>query len=231
MHCHQIREAERLVYRTQKAPIPEAVLFPYPDPGVLGLKLEPREMAKIQRVMPGSAAERAELRSGDEIVAFAGQPLLSIADLQWVLHNAPASTRVPVQIRRDGKTWDTALELREGWRRGDISWRASTWDLRRMGLGGMKLDDLTDEQRRSANLPRDRLALRVRHLGEFGDHGVAMRSGVRKGDILIAFDRLSSRMSESEVLAYTLQRKRPGEDVTVTVLRDGERITLKYTLQ
>ena len=32
MHCHQIREAERLVYRAAGESIPDEVLFPYPDP-------------------------------------------------------------------------------------------------------------------------------------------------------------------------------------------------------
>ena len=95
MHCHQIREAERLVYRTAREPIPDEVLFPYPDPDVLGLKMDPKEMATVGRVAPGSLAGRAGLRPGDEIVTLAGQPLLSIADLQWVLHNAPADGEAP----------------------------------------------------------------------------------------------------------------------------------------
>src|SRR4051794_14922618 len=118
MHCHQVREAERLVYRAEGTAIPDEVLLPYPDPSVLGLKLDPREMAKIERVAPGSIAERAGLRDGDDIMALAGQPLLSIADLQWVLHKAPASTQLPAQMRRDGKIWNATLELPEGWRRG-----------------------------------------------------------------------------------------------------------------
>ena len=64
MHCHQIREAERLVYRTAREPIPDEVLFPYPDPAVLGLKMDPKAMATVERVAPGSIAERAGLRAG-----------------------------------------------------------------------------------------------------------------------------------------------------------------------
>ena len=36
MHCHQIREAERQVYRSAGEPIPDEVLYPYPDPGCSG---------------------------------------------------------------------------------------------------------------------------------------------------------------------------------------------------
>jgi serine protease Do len=90
------------------------VLLPYSDPGVLGMKLDPEETATVERVAPDSIAERASLRLGDNIEALAGQPLLSIADLQSVLHKAPASTRLPAQIRRGSKTWNMTLELREG---------------------------------------------------------------------------------------------------------------------
>ena len=100
-----------------------------------------------------------------------------------------------------------------------------------MALGGMRLDDLTDEERKSANLPHDGMALRVRHLGEYGEHAVAKRAGFRKGDILVKFDGQSARMSESEVLVYTLRKKRPGELVAATVLRNGETKVLKFALQ
>jgi serine protease Do len=231
MHCHQIREAERLVYRSAGEPIPDEVLFPYPDPAVLGLKMDPKAMARVERVTPGTIAERAGLLVGDDIVRLAGQPLISVADLQWVLHNVPASTRLPAQVSRDGTATDLTLDLSEGWRRGDISWRATTWDLRRMGLGGLKLEGLTDGERKAVDLPQDALALRVRHAGEYGEHAVAKKAGIQKGDILVAFDGLSSRRSESELLAYTVQRKRPGDEVAVTVLRNGERKVLRFALQ
>ena len=159
MHCHQIRDAERLFYRSSREPMPDAVLFPYPDPNVLGLTMDPREMATIARVAPGSVAERAGLQKGDALVSLAGQPLLSIADLQWVLQNTPATAELAAEVRRDGKTLTRTLDLPAGWRDGDISWRTTTWDLRRMALGGMRLDDLDDEHRREAKLAATTMAL------------------------------------------------------------------------
>jgi serine protease Do len=231
MHCHQVREAERLVYRSASQPIPDEVLYPYPDPSVLGLKFDPTETAKVERVAPGSSAEKDGVKPGDTIASLAGQPLLSIADVQWVLQNAPATGTLPAQIQREGQTLDLTLRLREGWRRGNISWRVTTWDLRRMGLGGMKLDDLTDDQRKEAKLPADTMALKVGHVGEFGAHSVAKKAGIQRGDVIVEFDGQSRRLSESDLLAYTLQRKRPGDEVTVNVLRNNERKVFKYALQ
>jgi hypothetical protein len=228
MHCHQVREAERRVDRDAGEPIPDAVLFPYPDPSVLGLKMDPRAAAKVERVADGSIADRAGVQPGDEIVSLSGQPLLSIADLQWVLHNAPATARLSAELRRGGQTLARTFDLPDGWRRGDISWRTTTWDLRRMGLGGMRLDDLTDEQRAKLGLPKDRLALQARWVGEFGEHAVAKKAGFQKGDVIVAFDGMDQRLTESGLIAYTVQRKRPGDEVSATVLRGGERKTLTY---
>jgi S1-C subfamily serine protease len=100
-----------------------------------------------------------------------------------------------------------------------------------MGFGGMRLDDLDDSGRAALRLPADRMALKVRHVGEFGAHAVAKKAGVRKGDVIVSFDGREGRMSESDLLAYTVQQKRPGDEVTVTVLRDGERKELTLTLQ
>lgn len=232
LHCHQVREAERQVYRSAREPIPDGVLFPYPDSSVLGLKMDARAMAEVERVEPDSLAEQAGLNAGDEILTLGGQALLSIADLQWVLHNAPASATLLAKVQRGGKLHDVSIDLPEGWRRqGDISWRATTWDLRRMGLGGMWLEDLTDEQRAAAGLSKDKMALRARHVGEYGEHATALRAGLRKGDVVVSFDGRTSRISESELLAYALQEKRPGDEVTVVVLRDGQRKTVGIALQ
>ena len=54
-----------------------------------------------------------------------------------------------------------------------------------MGLGGLKLAELSGEQREVAKLPRKAMALQVEHAGEYGEHAVAKRAGFRKGDILV----------------------------------------------
>ena len=100
-----------------------------------------------------------------------------------------------------------------------------------MGLGGLWLEELTGEQRAGSKLPGDVMALRVRHVGEYGEHAVAKRAGFLKGDILVSFDGQTGKMSETDLLAYTMQRKRPGDEVDVTVLRNGKRETLRFAMQ
>ncbi len=230
IHCHQVRDAERQVYRTAGERFPDDVLYPYPDPEVVGLKLAPDEMAKVERVAPGSSADRDGFRPGDEIVSLDGQPLLSIADVQWVLHNVPATAKLPARVRRDGMIIDLTMTLETGWRRGNISWRPTTWSLRQMGLGGMKLEELSDDGRRRLNLGADRMALKIDHVGESGEHAIAKRAGFKKGDVIVAIDGRDRRMTESQLLEYTLRHKHRGDRMAMTCLRDGERKTLSYTL-
>jgi hypothetical protein len=230
VHCHQVREAERRFYRERSRSIPDEILFPYPDPDVLGLRMDPREMARIVTVARNSAADRDGLLPGDHIRFLDGQPVLSVADIQWVLHGAPASGSLAAQVLRDGKPIARTISLQPGWRRGDISWRATTWDLRRMALGGMKLEAFKDAEYTRAGLRPDRMALSVVHVGEFGEHAVAKRAGFRKGDIIVSFDGLEGRMTESELLAHTIQQRAPGDTVVVTEKRDGARKTMSYVL-
>ena len=79
------------VYRSAGERFPDEVLYPYPDPEVVGLKLDPEEMARSSASPRAPPADRDGFRPGDEVVSLDGQPLLSIADFQWVLHNAPAA--------------------------------------------------------------------------------------------------------------------------------------------
>ena len=57
---------------------------------------------------------------------------------------------------------------------------------------------------------------------------LANRAGVRKNDILIAFDGRSDLIRETDVIAYALRNKQPGERVALTFLRDGKTQTLSF---
>lgn len=232
VHCHQVGEAERRVFRDDDRPIPDEVLFPYPNPTVLGLTMDPREMATVAEVAPDSPADRDGFRAGDRIASLEGQPPLSTADLQWVLHHAPPEGQLKAEVVRDGEPLTLTLTLDPGWRRrGDLSWRATTWDLRRMALGGMLLEPLPDAERRSAGLPEGRTALRVKHVGQYGEHAVAHNAGVKPGDILVGFDGRDDLPTETALLAYALQHRRRGDRVALELLRDGRRRSTTIALQ
>ena len=232
IHCHQVGEALRLVYREKGQEIPDTVLYPYPNPETVGLTLDPRQRARIVAVADGSSAQRDGFQPGDEITTLAGQPLVSIADVQWVLHNAGDSKSLKAAVIRGGKNLDLPLTLEPGWRRrGNISWRATSWDLRRMTTGGMRLDNLSPEERLAAGLAPGVMALRARHVGEYGAHAAAKNAGFVKGDILVAVGSETGPLSESQLMAWLVNANRPGAVIPVVILRDGQRMTLQLPMQ
>lgn len=224
LHCHQIREAERVSFRSARQPIPDEVLFPYPMPDTIGLSLDAKQKARVREVVEATAAAKAGFAPGDDILSLDGQPILSIADVQWVLHNAPQQGRILVVVRRGTETRNLTLHLAPNWRRAnDISWRATTWDLRKMGTGGLVL--------KPASEPRQGLGLVVDYVGQYNEHAAGKKAGFQKGDLFTSADGHSAAMTESDFLRYMLQNKTPGTRVPVSILRSGQKLELHLPMQ
>jgi S1-C subfamily serine protease len=234
IHCHQIGDAQKTLERSGHKSLDERTLFPYPHPKSVGLILDPKEAATVLRVVANTAADRAGFRAGDTIKTLAGQPLLSIADVQWVLHRAePGGTMIPAELTREGQPVKLTLALPPGWRHADdISWRASTWGLRRMALGGMALEPVRLEEVPVAKRAAHPRGLQVKMVGQgAGPHGTASRAGFKKGDVMTSFDGRADFKRETDVLAYAVTTRMPGEKVLVTVVRDGQRLELTVPMQ
>lgn len=233
IHCHQIGDAERDLYRSRRQPIPDETLFPYPHPEIVGLKLDPRKRASILSMAQGSIAELAGLRPGDELLRLSGQPMLSIADVQWVLHSVPASGgTVEAIVRANGQTRLATLRFPADWRLpSDITWRASIWGLRRMATGGMTLVPLDEQQRQTLKVEPQQMALRVKGLGKFGAHAAALRAGFQADDVILQFDGRNDLYREADLIRYAVQNRNAGDQVEVRLIRDGQPLTLRLPMQ
>lgn len=233
IHCHQVGDAQRDFYLRQGKPLPERILFQYPHPKILGLILDPTEKATVKEVKPASIAAKSGFQPGDEILMLAGQPLLSIADIQWILHRAESQDELTAEIKRDGNIQQLTLALPSGWKRADdLSWRVSSWPMRRMVLGGAILEETTPEERTAAGLPaKAPMALRIRGLGKYGLHATARRRGFQEGDIITGFDGQTNLARETDLLAYGVNAHQPGETVNVTVFRGGKQLRLSLPRQ
>lgn len=232
IHCHQIGDARREFYWNRSEAIPEELLFPYPHPKSIGLILDPDARAQVKAVTANSIAENAGLMPGDEILSLNNQPLLSMADVQWVLNQVPAGgASLRANIQRGKEIRDVDIPLPDGWRRlDDISWRVSSWPMRRIAAGGMSLSALDSEEREKLGITEG-MALRVRSLGKYGPHGTARKQGFREGDILVRYDGQSNLLRECDLFAHTNTNLHPGEHISIEFLRDGEKQTLKLPIQ
>jgi serine protease Do len=232
IHCHQIGDAVKQHARDKGGKLPDQILFPYPHPKALGLILNPRERAQVLRVEADSLAEKAGFLAGDEIEKIGDQTPLSIADVQWVLHQAPAGAGIGVvTVRRGDRSLNIQLKLPAGWKRlDDISWRASSWELRRMALGGLFLKKMPAEMRESLQLPDDKLVLRAQHVGQYAPHNGAKEAGFKVGDILVSFDGKRDFARETDLLEYALNELKPGSSVPCVVWREGKNVELTLKL-
>lgn len=232
VHCHQIGDALRAGYRTKGDRLPSNLVYPFPGSEAIGVDLAVDQVARIKRVAPGSAADKTGLRAGDDIVSLDGQRLVSNADLSWALHNAPDTASLKTVVQRDGKTLQLTLTLAEGWRRhADISRRVGTWSMRAMALGGMLLEELSETDRETRGLKKDQLALRAKHVGEYGEHAAAKKAGFKKDDVLVEIESSTARQSESELIGRMLRDHKPGEAIKAVVLRGNDRIELAWPIQ
>ncbi len=232
VHCHQIGDAWRAMHRERSEPIPPRLIYPFPPPETIGLGLAADHAGQVRATTADSPAARAGIRPGDELISLEGQPLVSVADVSWVLHQAPDAGSLTVVVRRDQAEHRLTLALPEGWRtQADISRRVGTWGMRAMALGGLRLEDLGEAERERRGLRPEQLALLVQHVGEYGEHAAAKKAGFRKDDVLVEVAGSSTRESESALIGRLLTTARPGEQVKAVVIRGSGRTELMLPMQ
>ena len=220
IHCHNVQDAMVFSLRSDQKQVTDREIWPYPMPDIVGLKMDVREQATVQAVASGSPAERAGIKIGDRILALQGQPLLSIADIQWVLHRSPVSGKIQADVDRQGERVKVVLPLADGWRRkSSMSWRTLVWHVSR----------LPGFQMRTRPTNREALALSVHDVWPPGPD--AQTAGITNGDVIVEIDGHDSPMNEGDFLAYLSQKKDPGETVSLTILRNGQRRKAKLVMK
>ena len=179
-----------------------------------------------------SPAASAGFQVGDVFTSFNDQPLVSIADVSWILHRAPTSGTLPAPIQRGGEKLDLRLTLPPAWRnKSDISRRVGSWPMRAMAFGGMKMDDLDDAARDQLGLSKDQMALKIFHVGQYGPHAAAKKAGFRKDDIILEVGDLNTRITESALIGHLLLSHLPGEKIPSVILRGQDRVKLMLPQQ
>jgi serine protease Do len=232
VHCHQVSDALRSMYRDEKKTIPEQWVYPMPSPETIGLTLAADSTAKVETVKDGSLAAQAGFKAGDEILALEKQPLVSIADVAWVLHHAPDAGAIFADVKRGAQNKTLTVALPKNWRRNsDITRRVGTWEMRAMATGGMLLKDLPDAKRTERGLAGNQMALFAEHVGEYGVHAAAKKAGFKKEDLLVEVDGISKRMNEGELIGHLLATHQSGTKVKAKVLRGGEKLDLEFPMQ
>jgi len=224
IHCHQVYDFRREQLRDQGEWTRE-LIWVYPPPENLGLSLDPGQGDLVASVEAESPAARAGLEPGDRIVSLNGLRVASYADAQYALHQAPASGAVGIEWMRGDDPMQGRLDLAEGWRQSDISWRASMWGLSpRASTYG---EDLSAKEKKQLGLAKTRLAFRQ---GNFVPKP-AEKAGIRAGDIVLGIDGSELEMNMLQFNVHVRLNYEVGDQVTYNIVRDGKRLDLPMMLE
>ncbi len=211
--------------------------------------------ALVVDVVPDSPADKAGLRGsdrqvtvegqsvpvgGDVIVAIDGQPVNGIDDLVTYLgRHTEAGQKVTLTVLRHGKeeTVKVTLAARPTTEtqpaRAEGGAKQGAW----LGIEGVTV---TSEIAKAMGLPADQPGALVERVeigspadqaGLRGSYKAVTVQGRRVligGDVIIAVD--DQPVTQVEDLVAFLQRARPGQEVTLTLLRDGKQVKVQVTL-
>jgi 2-alkenal reductase len=210
----------------------------------MDLKPEQRG-ALVEDVAPGGPADNAGLRgsdrqvtldgqearvAGDVIVAIEGSPVNTMDDLiSYLTDRTTVGQKINLSILRDGKekSLEVSLEARPTQTEQATTTASDAW----LGIQGIPLTPGVDQamnlevdQQVESGSPADLASLR----GSYKPviiNGEAILVG---GDVITAVD--AQEIFSPDELSAILSQSEPGQEVSLTILRDGEFIQRTVTL-
>ena len=149
------------------------------------LGLDEARGAIISRIEPGMPADNSELEPGDVIVAYDGEPVRNIEDLQSKVTATPPGTVVNLGVYRGGAPG--TVEITIGELDLENQGRQARREVEDLNSGfGMNLQDLTAENARELELGGGVSGAVVSGID---NGGAAQRGGVVPGDVITAINQ------------------------------------------
>ena len=151
----------------------------------------------VTGVLWGGPADRAGIRSGDFLMSVAGKPVTTPADLRNAMESAAADTRLTVGIWRNGDDISKTVSLASKF---TDSSRQQAWlgVMLRMNDGKVLIADVVPAS-------------------------PASKGGLQVGDTVLRVD--AENIDSAEELVRLMKRIKAGENIEVTVLRNGQERT------
>jgi hypothetical protein len=223
-HCHQVNEI--LNADLQKSgKWSRDLVYRYPPPDNLGFVLQVDRANVVKRVEPDTPAAKIGLRAGDVVQKLGSEQVRSFADAQYAHDHAPKSGAIEIAWKRDDKEMSDKLELAEGWKKTDISWRPSLQKF--VASARLYGRDLTAKEKEDLGLGAKQLAFEQEKIV----HSQARDAGVQPGDIILGVENRKLEMDVTAFSHYVKGNFIRGDKITVNVLRKGEKLNLTMTLR
>jgi hypothetical protein len=220
VRCHMVHEG-LFEQKRREGKLEPSDLWLYPNPETIGLTLDAKFGNVVRGIVPGSAASKAGVRIGDEVRRANGTRVLTIGDLEHVLNGLPNKTQLTLDLARGSRTRQVALELDSDWKRWDVSWRKSVRLMSQRRSAFIRaLALIPAGERNKLGIAQGGIGFRLKE-----STGETQKAGLKKDDIVIAFDGKREVIYRQAQLYMYLEHK-SGDTMKVTVLRDGNEETV-----
>jgi Do/DeqQ family serine protease len=170
----------------------------------------------VNRVVPGSPAEKGGLRGGDIITSFRGRPVSTVKEFQKQVASTAPGSSVAMDILRGGKRARVeagVVEMdRQEARPHHGKAPLDAWGLAVEGINAWALRELGIEG-----------GVEVVYVDA---GGIAWEGGIREGDILIRINR--APVAGLDAYRKALQRLPKGQMVSVLLWRDGAQMYVAF---
>jgi serine protease Do len=170
--------------------------------------------ALVNKVTPGSSADKAGVQVGDVILSFAGRDIATSADLPPLVGSTKPGTKADLVVSRDGK--DVTLPLTVGELPAEKAVQASLGnnpDASPANALGVTVDDITADQRKQIGLDTQEGVVVTKITG-----AAARRAALAPGDVILMVGRKPVK-SVAEFNA-AVKGVKPGDSVMLLVRRE-----------
>jgi S1-C subfamily serine protease len=215
------------------------------------LKLGEERGALVKEVRKDTPAERAGLKEGDVILRYHGDNVWSASQLIRMVRETPAERAVTLDVSRDGAAQKVTVTLDSSRDESFFEGELPEFDipmppmpprpplLDREGLRGFVLGERLRLPRRLGIEYQEVSGQLARYFKAEGDHAVlvtsvdddgpAARAGVKAGDLIVKIDGQAVR--DGDDLRRAVVRADTGQELTLTVQREGRTMDLKVKLE
>ena len=180
--------------------------------------------ALVNKITPGSAADKAGVQVGDVILGFAGHDIISSADLPPLVGSSKPGSRADLTLWRDGKNLTIPLVIGE--LPVDRQAMAGARNARPAAAAnplGLALEDLTIDQRKQLGISDNEGVVVTGITG-----AAARRAGLAPGDVILMIGRKPVK-SVADFNATTKGAK-PGDSIMLLVRRQDQTQFLALTV-
>lgn len=172
--------------------------------------------ALVNKITPGSGADKAGVQVGDVILGFGGHDIVTSADLPPLVGSSKPGSKADLKIWRDGKVMTLPVTVGElpADKGGALAGTAGAAAVAGNALG-IVADELTPDQRKQLGITNGQGVV-VTHVGG----GAARSAAIAPGDVIMMVGRKPVKTVAD--FNATVKGVKPGESIMLLVRRDDQ---------